>query len=259
MMPLPTADSRFSVGTAPNSSHRRRGRGWGLLIGLVPVVASAQVKYLDADTLGQAAGLVFTDSVMRETMRVECGKDFSAYAAHFDTAYFEWRRANEDELSAADKARATLSPDDRVVLENAARAGAKAMLVKLRADGNLETYCVNQVQSMRSGETATAKRTPKASAFLKQYLVSHPLTNDEVMHRDFISGCEAQSLNKGVSLDTARPRCACLAEVQETKLTAAERAESDQHARARMPTAELMQLPHMQRILPDMARCMVEE
>lgn len=255
----PLADSRCSAGRVPPSSYRRHGGVWGLLIGLVPVVASAQVKYLDADNLGQAAGLVFTDSVMRDMARVECGKDFSAYAAHFDTAYFEWHRANEDELAASTKARAKFSAEDRAMVENAAKAGAKAMFDKLRADGHLETYCVNQVQSMRNGEMATAKRTPKASAFLKEYLASHPLTNDEVMHRDFISGCEAQSLNKGVSLDTARPQCACLAEVQETKLTAAERAESDEHARARKPTAELMQLPHMQRILPDMARCMVAE
>lgn len=229
-----------------------------MLLAIVPVIASTQMKYLDADNLVQAGGMVFTDEVMRDSARVECSKDFSAYAAHFDAAHFEWQRANEDELSAAAKARATLRADERVVLENAARAAAKAMLEKLRTDGNLETYCVNQVQGMRSGDMATAKRTPKASAFLKEYLASHPLTEDEIAHRDFISGCEAQSLNKGVALDTARPRCACLAEVQETKLTAVERADSDKHARARMPTVELMQLPYMQRIQPDMARCMAE-
>lgn len=184
-----------------------------------------------------------------------CGKDFPDYIVQFDAAYFEWRRANDDEISAAAKANAGLDAHQRAKLDNMGNSAVKAMLDTLRAGGQLETYCTNSVLAMRNGDMAVAKRTPKASAFLKDYLAAHPRTPEETKRRDFLLGCEAQSLRKGMLLDDARSVCGCLVDVHETQLTLAERAEYDALARARKPAAELAQLPYMQRITPDIARC----
>jgi hypothetical protein len=252
-------DRRARVAILPKCgrSVSARGRGvCGLLLMLVSTLAGAQLKLLDADNLAQAAGMAHAEAIGKETFRVRCGTDFPAGKAYFDRAHFAWTDANEDETAAADAVLQSLgTASEGESVDKATLAALTGMIDKLRADGTFETVCVNQVKALHAGDMNMAKRTPKASAFLKAYLVAHPRTAEAESRWNFLRGCQAHSLNKGTDFDEATALCTCLTEVHHTKLTEAERADHDRLARARTPAAELMKLPYMQRIQPDMVRC----
>lgn len=228
----------------------------GLLLAATATVSSAQLKLFDAANLGEASGMVHASVSLNDAIRLHCAKAFPAAKAHLDHAYFVWLMANEDEIVVAEKIYGELESGKRAALENGAQAAAKALLDALQSGGRVEAACAQQIQTQRDGEQNVARRTPKASAFLKDYLAAHPRTAGETARLDFVRGCRKQSLNNGQDFDEVMPRCACLAEVHFTQLSEAERSDYATQTRARKPAAELMQLSYMRRIQPAMLRCL---
>jgi hypothetical protein len=223
--------------------------GLVFIFGASPVSAAAK---FDADSLGEAASMVTTQDGLIERFRKYCAQELPANKRNFDIAALNWRSRNSKELDAA--ASFYDAPVNRKLVGStgtATDAGFAGLKLLAKAKGT-EGVCGGLAAQWQSGEVDVAKDTPRASQFLRDYLLAHPRSREQQDRKDHTVGCLKQSVNKGNDFDASLPVCECITRETFAGLTAEERAEVDRRAVAHQSIADY---PPIKRVLPRLAAC----
>lgn len=191
-----------------------------------------------------------------DEMRIFCSKVIPESKTQIHAISLVWQEKNRSERSAVWIYSASAPGSFGLGRDVAAKAIITGVRV-LPADKQIN-YCNNYFLQVHNGEQDFSSRTPKASAYLRQYLADHPLSATELDQVNTNMGSSKQAYNNAVTtktgfdLDATASLCQCLWSTIQNNTTAAERREEDETARAGRP---LGQLPHMQRIAPLLAKC----
>jgi hypothetical protein len=181
-----------------------------------------------------------------EYSRRLCGEKFADLKRHVDYAALLWRDRNSTELDA-------LIAQDMEDSTLAKTTASTALLALQELDvGKQNAYCQGFAVSLPQGQRDVAERMPRASRYLTAYLEEHPLSAEQTRGANFEMGCLKASFNKGTDLDDAQRTCSCNWDAMSSSFSASEWREYEATAAARGNIAEL---PHVQRIVPQLARC----
>lgn len=219
---------------------------------VVTAVPQQKLPYFDADTPGEAVVMAALEERMIEETRKYCGKALPADKRGIDYAAGLWVFNNRDELTAvASAARAR----DPVKFDRQLASTIDKAMAAFTAAANVATperACGGFAESLRTGERNIGSRTPRVSAFLKDYLKDHPVPEKERIRRSYTLACAMKAFNAEIDLDSARSTCSCQADATVEALSEADFAEVDAVSAAGGDVAELAS---MKRLVPKLAAC----
>jgi hypothetical protein len=229
----------------------RLSRGAFVVAVLVASPSAWSAKYFDADNIGEAVSMMSVEMGFVEEARKYCGQNFPKAKRVIDYHALMWTSNNAPEVSAVASYRLGRDTTTLDSVRDAAVATGMTML-KGVALIDRESACGGFVQQLKQGERDVANRTPKASAFLREYLVAHPLPALETSKQDMYIGCIKGLFNRGTDYDDAMPVCECNRRVFLADLTPEERAGFERHMADQKTPASY---PPVQRILPKLVEC----
>src|SRR5262245_6917182 len=159
-----------------------------------PASLLAESPKLDADNLGEAASMVSLQAMNIEELRKYCGGKLPEHKGSIDGAALNWSDRNQAEIDAAhvwfgDPARKKIH--DQVV------AGFEPVIAGIRESLKVrdpQQICAALTNAWVNGDSDVAKETPRASKFLRDYLVANPMPAQIAEGRDFIKGCLKQAV-----------------------------------------------------------------
>jgi hypothetical protein len=219
---------------------------------LATAVPQQKLPYLDADTPGEAVVMAALEERMIEETRKYCAKALPADKRGIDYAAGLWLVNNRDELTAVASAARARDPAKFDAQLASTIDKAMAAFAAAASVATPERACGGFAESLRTGERNIGSRTPRVSAFLKDYLKDHPLPEKDRIRRSYRLACTMKAFNAEVDLDTARSACSCQADATVDELSEADFAEVDAVAAAGGDAAAL---PAMQRLAPRLAAC----
>ena len=224
-----------------------------LVLTILAANAPSLLPYADASNVQQAVAMIAVEIRTMEETRLYCANEVPQAKRNFDYYTMLWESQNEEEIAAVE---ASLSRrPDRASFESMRDVAVTTGMAAIKSSAALlgaEKLCVATFMSIKSGDRNIAKKTPKASQFLKDYLREHPIPPEVSGKRDARIGCEIQYFNKGIDLDGARTACTCIADVMYKSALPDELTEIDKVARAQ---GDVSQLASFTRMAPDLATC----
>jgi len=216
---------------------------------------SRAVEYLDADNLGEAAGMVLLEARMIEMTRVYCVAQLPDDSRMIDYYSYSWELENQMELDAMQAYMGTID-QTKVKASQAPHLAAYQKLLKTTVVARgAKHMCGGIMGELKSGGRKISKRTPRASRFLLAYLAANPMAALTKEAKNYRTGCLKRAINDGVGLAAGRQRCTCLFNTTYSELSA------DEIAGMKKVVAQGKSLDDyapMRRIQPMLASCVVK-
>ena len=231
---------------------RRNLRRLAAALGLACGIATAAPDSRDAGNADQAVGMIVVNCEIMWRVSSTCIRHLPAHKRQVEYASLNWMEAHKSELDGAE------SKAGEAALSKLAREAAPMIDATMREFERIakvngyDSTCANALNGWITGETVLAKESPRASKFLQDYLLEHPLSNDRRQYKADEAGCTKQGWNSGRALDEATAFCACVTRTMHSRLSSEERAEFIERTKTKQ---SLTDWPPMQRITSDLVKC----
>lgn len=211
--------------------------------------AAWALPYLDASSPQEAFSMIAIEIRVIDEQRKYCNREIPEKKRIFDSFAFQWKLKNKEEVGAID---VYLGREDVTIFNRIVEEGLSAAMQLIVVVGalNKDAMCTTFATDLKNGERDVSQRTPRASAFLKDYLQQHPLSERQQEMRDFTSGCIAGGINRGSDYDSLRTYCPCFTNVYYNRMSDTERTEF-----SKVPRADLARQPKWKNIMSLMLQC----
>src|SRR6185503_9136507 len=165
------------------------------------LIAPAHAQYQDADNLMQAAGMALGGRETAFRMRAYCVQKLPAHAREIDGAMLAWLDRHGDLIDAAESVIGVVKLKKYLQLAGPMLDKGAEYLQGIAQEKGGELVCMNLVARWQTGESDLPRQSPKAAAFLKEYVATHPVSPEHTQRNDDESGCIKQQWNSGRGLD----------------------------------------------------------
>lgn len=213
---------------------------------------TVSAQMMDASNFDQAVAMVSLHGRIIDERRKYCGRYFPDQKRVINYYSLLWSDKNEFEIDAVES---YLSNQDKKNFYDKQAKFLEPTMSALNAITILvsrRTACEGFIKQLQEGTDNVAKKTPKASQYLTNYLKDHPLQEIEKQKANHMMGCVKQGFNKGADFDAAVPVCRCITNTTYSNLTIDELKEADRVARA---GGDSEALPQSRRLFPLLMQC----
>jgi len=216
---------------------------------------SRAVEDLDANNIGEAAGMVLLEARMVEMTRVYCVAQLPDDSRMIDFYSYSWEMDNQKELDAMQAYMGKIDQAKMKASQAPQLAAYQKLLKTTVAARGARHMCGGIMGELKAGSRKISKRTPRASRFLLAYLANNPLAPLTIEAKNYRTGCLKRAINEGVGLTAGRKKCTCLFNVTYSELSVSEIAGMKKLV---AQGKSLDDYAPMRRIQPQLAACVVK-